>query len=179
MIVCEGMDGTGKSTLIKKLNADTGLPIHPRAVEDQTGKPVSDLFEWAKNDVLNWPNKPMSLYDRHPFVSEYIYGPITRGGVALGFRTPQAKFLLNKFFQGAHIIFCVTDAQSIHENLRRTAQMDGVNENVQELYMAYVNFIQNYPGNFSVYNYSGDDPEWAYDSVLSKITEHINQKRSA
>lgn len=178
IIVCEGFDGTGKSTLIKKLHQNTGLPIHPRAVADQTGEPVGNLFDWARTDVETWDNQPLSLYDRHPFVSEYIYGPITRGRVAPGFRRGAAKNYLNTFFSEALLIFCVTDAQTIYENLKRNDQMDGVAEHAEQLIVAYTEIIAKYPGNFCVYNYTGDDPDWNYTRVLEKVEDYINMKRS-
>lgn len=176
MLIVEGMDGTGKSTLVKKLHENTGLPVHTRAVADQTGDPVDDLFQWAFDDVTTWDAQPLSIYDRHPLVSEYIYGPTIRGRVAKGFRSRDAALLSAKMRKDAFVVFCVTDAKTIHENLKRIPQMDGVKDHTEQLYVEYTKFIAQYSGRFAVYDYTGESARWDYMTVLAKVQDYITER---
>lgn len=72
MIIVEGMDGTGKSGLVKKLSEDVGFPIAPRVVGADT-VPLVDIREWTdKNIDAGYQDV---IFDRHRLFSDRIYGP--------------------------------------------------------------------------------------------------------
>lgn len=71
MIVVEGADGAGKSSLVAKLGRDLNREtIH-------AGGPPKDEKEWAERcaKFYGMSNQPVIL-DRIPFISEQIYGPL-------------------------------------------------------------------------------------------------------
>lgn len=73
MIIVEGPDGAGKTTIIQNLEDDLGLPISPRVVGTDTVAMVN-LKLWTE-DNLNKGFQNM-LFDRHRLISEPIYGAV-------------------------------------------------------------------------------------------------------
>ena len=57
IIVLEGPDGAGKTTLRDKLSVGLGIDIGPRACTS-TGGPIDNLYRWSVEDVNSWPNRP-------------------------------------------------------------------------------------------------------------------------
>lgn len=171
MIVLEGCDGSGKTNLVKQLQGWSGLPVHPRAATSKDG-PRADLFEWAAHDVYSMPTQPLSIYDRHPMISEYVYGPIVRGSVDprfLGFRGNQIS---KRFAQNTLVIHCDPGMDEVSKNLRHSAenQMDGVNANADALYYTYASLMHYWPGHRIVWDYTKPD---TFSVVISVIENHI------
>jgi len=82
MLICfEGPEGSGKTTLIKRLCEEDNLPLWERPKEIEKFKEEQghyDLFvlnemsilrciDWTKNDLV---------VDRHPIVSEWVYSTL-------------------------------------------------------------------------------------------------------
>lgn len=71
-VVVEGIDNSGKSSLITKINAKLSLPLQPGEGPPRPGEHINDRItkyrDAHQGDV--W------LYDRHPVVSQPIYGKI-------------------------------------------------------------------------------------------------------
>lgn len=152
MIIVEGVDGAGKTTLIERLCGDLNLPLHPRASSSISG-PVKDLFEWAADDVLTMAQQPFSLYDRHPLVSEYIYGPITRGQIDPRFFDRPGREITRLFKLTTLVIFCDPGIETVLDNLKKAPQMPGVWENITTLHLAY---------RVMKHNWNGHAVDWDY-----------------
>lgn len=154
MIVVEGCDGTGKSSLVKLLSAQLNVPIHGRACTSQGG-PIKDLFEWAAQDVDTFHTQPCAVYDRHPFISEYIYGPIARGRIDSRFHGQQARSITRKFAYNALVIYCDPGMKAVSSNIRHTSQnqMPGVNDNADAIYLSYASLMHYWPGQKIVWDY--------------------------
>lgn len=73
MIIVEGPDGSGKTTLVKKLSNDLGLLIAERVVARDTTAMV-DLKEWVDFNLSRGFQR--TIFDRHRLISEPIYGTI-------------------------------------------------------------------------------------------------------
>jgi hypothetical protein len=70
MIVVEGPDGAGKTTLVKQLVEDFGLSLAPRVVSAQAERMV-DLKEWTEENLrLGWQAR---VFDRFNLISDPIY----------------------------------------------------------------------------------------------------------
>jgi hypothetical protein len=157
MIIVEGPDGAGKSYLVKQLSHDLVIPQHERAVRDRLGPhdpEGTSLWQWAYHDVTTWAAQPMSLYDRHPLVSEYIYGPIVRGQSAPGFNHPSAHGLRRLMEQRCLLVLCLPPHDTYVENLRKEEQMEGVDEHALQLYGLYEALISSWGGWRVVYDYT-------------------------
>lgn len=151
----EGCDGSGKTHLVNELQNQFRLPIHSRASDSLNG-PRPDLFEWAAHDVYSMPTQPLSIYDRHPLVSEYIYGPVIRATIDprfLGYKGIQMSKL---FAHHALVIHCDPGMDEVSKNLRHSAegQMDGVNKNADTIYHTYNSLMHYWPGHRVVWDYT-------------------------
>jgi len=81
MVLIEGMDNTGKSTLASHLREVYRMPI----VVSSRYRDIAYLDSW-----VNWIFAMMAaaeesdiIFDRFPIVSESVYGPILHGGNVL------------------------------------------------------------------------------------------------
>ncbi len=72
MIIVEGIDGTGKTTLVKKLELNGFYKFH-----FDYDKKTQDLYEKYLN-ILSLENIEKYVFDRS-FISEVVYGPVFRG----------------------------------------------------------------------------------------------------
>lgn len=75
IIVVEGPDGSGKTTLINKLQEVLGYPVH------HTGGPPADRAAWVHKLMVLWDFKNRAqggpvILDRLPHISETTYGPL-------------------------------------------------------------------------------------------------------
>jgi len=108
IIVCEGADGTGKTTLARILEQRGFKYTH-------NGPPPEGvtLFEHYTQQLLDARGRDV-VFDRL-HVGELIYGPVMRGKSLI---TVEELRLLNRllFSLGAKIIFCDTDATAIEKN---------------------------------------------------------------
>lgn len=74
MIVVEGPDGSGKSTLVEKLTKDLDLKLVPRAVNSDAEYTVG-LDEWVEETMRL---DDTFICDRHQLISHAMYGPTMR-----------------------------------------------------------------------------------------------------
>lgn len=128
-IVVEGMDGSGKTTLIQQLtdrNPDFFIVPGIGPVDDITQR-IMDLLD--AEDTGRVP-----VHDRL-FFSELVYGPVIRGAIAIDHTALQnfAWFLR----QTAFLIYCRPHTQVLNEHLNKKPQMPGVVSRQKELVTAY------------------------------------------
>lgn len=156
MLILEGPDGGGKTTLLETLTKRyPQITVAPRASSSVEG-PVKNLFEWATEDLEAWGLRPYSIYDRHPLISEYVYGNSVRKAPAKGFNTPPAARLRQVVYRQALVIFCLPPLKVVRENVQANApeQMPGVVENITKIYQMYAFLARTWPGRAYIYNYT-------------------------
>ncbi len=175
MIILEGIDGSGKTSLAKRLCRDLGLPIHERASHSITG-PVPDPFGWAEKDIKSWYDQPLSIYDRHPMISEFIYGPIVRGTIDPRFH--QDDVLYNLFCDGSLVIFCDVTFDTVIDNLEDDEQMFGVIDHAAALHLVYRTYALQFAGMKTTWDYTVESespgPVNAYEEIKQKCLLHMN-----
>lgn len=136
-IVVEGPDGAGKTTLIDKIVKGFGYVQHPRASRSVEG-PVADLDQWVVNDLNGLGKFPPSIFDRHPLISEPIYGPICRGKVPGNFnQTWWVNTMRARLACHALVILCLPPFDIVKDQATKAAQMPGVLDNLPRIYDAY------------------------------------------
>lgn len=139
MIILEGVDGSGKTTLLKNLlGSVNGVEAHVRAASS-TGGPVDDIYQWAEGDVVTWRHQPFSIYDRHPFISELVYGPTVRDYLDPRFRSARGVSVREEFYDRALIVLCLPPKEIARANLGVNDQMSGVVDNFDSLWHQYNN----------------------------------------
>lgn len=178
MFIVEGPDGAGKTTLIRRMQAELNFEIRPRACTSDNGIDVATLREWVEAD-LSRPVHDKGFYDRHPLISEPIYGPIIRGRMADGFSdwSWMAKMLSIFNHRQPVIVFCLPPKQIVLDNVRDTHEattdhLSGVLQHCTALYEMYCfrTAQQSQHGDVIVWDYTtADDSD--FKDLLSIASE--------
>lgn len=136
LLIIEGCDGSGKTTLLETLRREVKHSFAILRMSQYPRKPT-DVYAY-----LRWlERKPRGLHvvmDRHPLVSEPIYGPLIRKvdqteGQALAIH-------LRQFVQDELcFVYCRPPDETILGNVQKNEheQMDGVIDNTRQLIDRY------------------------------------------
>jgi len=175
-IIVEGMDGTGKDTLIQSLMTHpdfSRFSLHARA-STSLGGPVDDLAGWVGDDLLMlWKTRKSFIYNRHPLISEPIYGQV-RPKKTVVFPFNNASWL------GAHrrmmanhavVVLCEPPREVVMQTLKRQgndAHMPGVVDNADMLYSLYSCLM--WTGGLIRYDYTAPH---AFDVLVDILTRTV------
>jgi hypothetical protein len=155
-IIVEGPDGAGKSTLVKRL-VDTGLFCqYPRA-SDSTKGPVTELGEWVRKAGLDMITCAPAVFDRHPLISEPIYGPICRGAMRPMFdNVGWLHRHIADLTLCALVIWCLPPFEEVQSNVvdPTVPQMSNVAANIATIYNMYRQVAEQWPGASMYCNYT-------------------------
>jgi hypothetical protein len=178
-VIVEGMDGTGKTNLVQHINRNTLLPLRPRACTSDGG-PIDTLMEWVENYLKDDMG---GIYDRHPLISEFIYGPAIRGYAHKAFTDDAVKLsrLFGEFyFQKPIIIYCDPGWFATYQNLLKnhnaadSDHLKGVVKNAALLYDLYVAQRARDYHKPNVYHWDYQAPT-NYGVILNAILEGISE----
>lgn len=144
-IVIEGMDNTGKTTLIKQIMEECSEDMEMvKPPGPWPSKQVLD--EWLKSNMERIanpsPEDKILLLDRHPLISEPIYGPGIRNFSMLS--EDEVMEGINTFITASQpviFIYC-RPPESVIFNFGDREQMDGVIEKSQLLLRRYDEMIE-------------------------------------
>lgn len=168
MIILEGPDGGGKTTLAAQL-AD----IHRIEVRKRDHQ---DAYLWAMAEMTGWEKDSLMVYDRFPLIGEYIYGPIRRGLLAVEFGAfrRSTAMLLNRFLQDSLIIYCRPPLSTISDNVMKTGQPADIMAKVHAIVEAYDAHFTLVP--HVIYDYTDTPPDYLSPIVSAHRREW--EKRS-
>jgi hypothetical protein len=178
LIVVEGPDGSGKTTLIQTLKEFTGFPVAPRVVSKEA-QAMTDLKEWTENNVDR--GFQATLFDRHRLFSEPIYGPILRDKFEPGFDDPAwFAYYMAKFYQCRPIvIYCMPPLETVLHNLQGDEENSAVQFAAREVYGAYYNkSITEYVlRDFTfLYDYTSSDAADSLDMIQININTRLEME---
>lgn len=142
IIIVEGMDGTGKTTLVQQLAHR--LDMEPKKFIKSSGPDenyrltlvANTISEINELEIASAEGRAIKrLYDRFPLISEDIYGPILRDRNCFGglYYPLKRRLLALKTV----IVYCRPDRDVIRANVQQAPQMSGVLEHFDELLDAY------------------------------------------
>lgn len=159
MIIVEGMDNTGKTTLIEQLSKALRIPTartgtYPREIRD-----ISHWSNWAA--ACPWP----LILDRHPAISDLVYGPIIRKGTCSTPEMAQAA-RRNNF-----LIYCCPPISEVISTFHVREQMKGTHENLRALYQEYDSLMAELSPDF-YYNYLNPHH---YDALINQLARFIHK----
>lgn len=127
MIIIEGPDGAGKSTLIRRMRKQRDF------ITVALGGPVKDVLTMNRAvltlDALSVTSYLPIVCDRHPIISEPIYGPILRGSSML---PPGARLS-----PADRVIYCRPSITTIFEGFKGRDQLEGVAERLKRIISLY------------------------------------------
>lgn len=167
MIIVEGPDGAGKTTLINNiLAAFPDLKVAPRVVSKETNA-LTDMQEWVNQNLSD--GFQYKLFDRHRLISEFIYGPILRGNAQhAGFDDPAwVWWSLKRFYEiNPVIIYCLPPFNAVQFNVHQGDDNVAVQGQIQALYSSYLHraSLDMIAGrNVVIYNYT--NPAYQSDPI--------------
>jgi hypothetical protein len=136
MIIVEGPDGAGKTTLIRDLSKFLELPVALRVVSKDT-QAMTDLKVWTE-DSLNKGFQKM-IFDRYRIISELIYGPILRGQAEEPFNDLIWLSEMTRLFYAARpvIIYCLPPLEAVKANIENDPDNKVVRGKIDQLYSLY------------------------------------------
>lgn len=159
LVIVEGPDGAGKSTLIQNLvalggfvSAHTGGPPRDKQdLEDKLGK-VTQALDAAGHNIL--------VLDRHPAVSDPIYSKVTG---SRSFATPgglgEQVGALNPVF-----VYCRGSADSMSGNISKSPKAHKSPEHLLKVIQKHGEIVKLYDAFFAQTPHIRFD--WQRDSVL-------------
>lgn len=172
MIIVEGMDNSGKSTLAKHLAEKFRLKYLHSPSEYRNDPKL--MIDWALKQLLD---QKLAVYDRFSPISDRVYGPVLRGGTPYN-DTAAGKSVVNLLRTVPHlIIYCRPERERIL-NFGSREQMDGVTSQATRLleeYDALMSEMQLEGYDIITYNY--EKPE-DYEFVISQIDLYIKQREN-
>lgn len=157
IIIIEGCDFTGKSTLALQLAND----LNAFMLRSKKPKEFKDLLTWV-NMAQSTFDDPI-VCDRTPLISERIYGPIIRGDSIISAR--QSHALLNSL---GKVIIVHCDPGFSRVSSVNNDQMAGVKENILPIYNSYNEVMSQI--RLPLYQYDYQNPE-AYWGLIDLINE--------
>jgi GTPase SAR1 family protein len=174
MIVLEGPDGAGKTSLAKKLSKDLGIPIAPKVVaSDMT--PLTDLAKWTELNVSRGFQR--MIFDRHRIISEPIYGPATKVRQNPNFCDPGWVAEMTSRFYSADpiIIYCLPSLNDVRNNVNDPhTDNSAVRGRITAVYAGYVTraALDLDRGVGRIYNYRTTK----YDDVMEWTRRELNKR---
>ena len=127
-IIVEGMDGSGKSTLIADLThrfPKLEIVTRPQGIPFNT---------WWPFEMERTSERPIPIHDRF-FYSELVYGPILRGRIEVN--TELLNTVVWFLRSVAMLIYVRPHSDTIRANCIGLPQMEGVLANFQQLLESY------------------------------------------
>lgn len=169
IIVVEGVDGSGKTTLLDKLRLSNGPRRYYNLIRHSCRplKPndVYDFLTWIEERAM--AGTPHRIVDRHPLISEPIYGPILRGedltNFTKSYRLARLKMSVDK------VIYCCPPLETIKKNLSVQPQLEGVARRIEELVAAYDDAMRELTANkvtVIYYDYTAEDATTDFDGMF-------------
>lgn len=168
LILIEGMDNTGKTTLAHNIIASL-----PHFIYHHNEKPASreDAFANIVSLIERASNKDI-VCDRCCVIGEEVYGTVLRGKSLF---KPYETNILMKMLSTVTImnILCKPPIQAVIESMGERAQMEGVAENAYKLYDTYVSFYHNFwktaVNNVEIWNYRSPNKDEKFKFLIKSI----------
>ena len=176
MIIVEGPDGAGKTTLIRQIQERwPELEVAPRVVSKET-KDLVDLQEWVNRNLSEGPQ--FKIFDRYRLISEFIYGPVIRKEQRPGFTDVTWVWHSLRRFErlGPIIIYCLPPLQVVKRNITGDESNRAVWDHIDGIYTAYLQraTLDALHLHAFVYDYTTDGQE---DDPLSIFVPAIESMR--
>lgn len=181
MIVVEGPDGAGKTTLVQSLQEAFGFPLGERATKNR-----DLLYQVTRQDTytalaLEVGGQLMTpaIWDRL-YWSELVYADVV--GRPIEFKTSEQVFIESILKHAALTIVCLPPIATVLSNVEDSEhQMEGVRERIITIYERYRELWTGYGGHIIWWDYSFEQEGRAYleswDHLLQHVQSHLDKRK--
>lgn len=181
MIILEGPDGAGKTTLSTEICDRFDLNTGTRGTSDRSKLytvTVQDTFRALKNEVASHKFGP-KVWDRL-FFSEFVYWKYNKPEPRqCEFNEAQRQFVTELLgCLKVPVVLCLPPVAVVTENAAKAEQMKGVNENLTDIYIDYVNMFRWMPAQTIVYDYTKEDNSRVMSIVEAYLTRRAEREWS-
>lgn len=179
MIIIEGPDGAGKTTLKEEILKRYPTMIEgPRGTEDRSllyTVTVPDTYHAMEMALHARSVVPVHVWDRL-FFSEEVYSYIT--GRPNQFSPGQGEWITRLLeAMECPIILCLPPWEEVKENAKVHEQMTGVKENLREIYQDYAMMYHRMPNQTIIYDYTDTNPDAvSLDQVFRTIDDYLHER---
>lgn len=139
-IILEGPDGGGKTRLLEAFMSAYPQLVKGRRASTSLQGPIRNLAAWVTTEfkVMD-QSRSVMVYDRHPVISEPIYGPIVREETKPGFSpSPWLSSAKLEMYARTYVIWCIPPLEQCRKGIAPERDMPGVSENIDKLHAAYL-----------------------------------------
>lgn len=159
MVIVEGPDGAGKTTLISRLQQDFLMPVAPRVVTKEANALVN-LVDWVEENLAG--GLQQVIYDRHRLISEPIYGPVLRQTMEPGFDDMEWLYAKQREIRELEpfVIFCLPPPDQVYQNVMDDEDNKVVQDHIKTIYWLYFHLASTWERCSSVWDYTQGDYEW-------------------
>lgn len=187
MLIVEGPDGSGKTTLCQKLAEDFDIPIMNWETElgisrdDLKENPTQRYYHALALELSDSRGQRPFIHDRLYF-SSLVYGPLMQGNIQM---SPEDSKLISRLLLAfaCPIIMCMPPKDVVLENMKKDDhQMEGVRELQGDVYDAYQALFTAKDQVFPYclwYDYTETqkgDNYWNYDLLKPRIEFYLNRR---
>ena len=178
-IIVEGMDNTGKTTLIQRIIREYARGYSLSRVSLGPNCPDREQIDWLINNMKFVQANPQELviYDRFLPICDTVYGNVLRGGSLWSIDNPQLKMIKDSY--NPLIIYCRPHIDVITGFSDGRDQMEGVEENAIKLVEAYDRMISDLKAKYGydilVYDFNFiEDHKRIEEAVKNILSKKIN-----
>jgi len=173
VIVFEGPDGAGKTTLIRHIAKRYGLRVAPRVVGTDT-QPMVDLRQWVEDNLAQDKHagvggKALDIFDRHRLISEPIYSLAMGGPRDERFWDLEwLKVSFDKFYDLQPLmIWCLPPVKTVTQNCLDESN-DFVRPFIPKIYRGYMAEVARWAAIGSPY-------QLTYDYTIHNLVDWTNE----
>jgi hypothetical protein len=195
LILVEGPDGAGKTTLVNRLAKEFDLTIGERSApnRDELWKStVEDTFKALAHAVRGrkfeaawgslFAGDPVFIWDRL-FYSEFVYAGITPRPVQ--FNDEQAVHVARMIDAlNCPVILCLPPREVVITNVMGPGrQMAGVVDRIEHIYDEYRGLLDGWkfpalPGRTLVWDYTGEVAYCTYEEIQQEVTGYLLARKN-
>ena len=161
MIIVEGCDNTGKSTLISTLQKTFNIPAIRSGMKSPTYQTMLEYHHWTAASPT-----PLVL-DRHPVISDFIYGNLLRNG------SESNPILLTSVLESSYVIFAQPPFHIVAHTIDERDQMSGVTDQLARIYAAYNTLFEAHEPD-QIYDYTKPN---ALNALITNVAHYLEKTK--